>query len=212
VKRHLTSVCQSLYCRPFLVLTLVLLVGSFQASGQDNRTGDEKGFTKYNRNSFSPHRGLFYSFYVSPVLTVDPLGIGGRSTYAIALGTQVRIWESKSADKSLTGLKLKGFYTAFGYEYYPKQIDKVYASLWIRFKTFMPLTGKIDAIYAYGNGRKGLASRVCVGFELKKISIFACGETTGFTSFFGPHPYADSPYTNVGEILAIIPVFTRVEK
>jgi hypothetical protein len=188
------------------------VVGFFQACGQDKLNRDGQGFVKYKRNYFSPHRGLFYSFYVSPVLTVDPLGIGGRSTYAIALGTQIRIWESKSADKSLTGLKLKGFYTAFGYEYYPKQIDKVYASLWIRFKTFMPLTGKIDAIYAYGNGRKGMAARTCVGFELKKISIFVCGETTGFRSFFGPHPYSDSPYTNVGEILAIIPVFTRVEK
>jgi hypothetical protein len=196
----------------YLVLSLVFLAGFFQASGQEKISVDGKEFTKYNRKYFSPQRGLFYSFYVSPVLTVDPLGISGKSTYALALGAQIRIWENKSADKSLTGLKLKGFYTAFGYEYYPRQIDKLYASLWIRIKTFMPLTGKIDAIYVYGNGRKGLASRVCVGFEVKKISVFLCGETTGFTSVFGPHPYSDSPYSNVGEILAIIPVFTRVEK
>jgi len=191
---------------------LVFLVGFFQAGGQDKISLEGKEFTKYNRNYFSPHRGLFYSFYVSPVLTVDPLGLGGKSTYAISLGTQIRVWENKSPDKSLTGLKLKGFYTAFGYEYYPRQIDKVYTSLWIRIKTFMPLTGKIDVVYAYGNSRKGLASRYCVGFELKKISIFFCGEITGFTKVFGPHPYWDSPYTNVGEILAVIPVFTRVEK
>ena len=202
-----------LYCGgQVLVFTLVFLIGLPQASGQEKTSLEGKEFTKYNRHYFSPHRGLFYSFYISPVLTVDPLGLGGKSTYALALGTQIRIWENKSADRSLTGLKLKGFYTAFGYEYYPRQIDKVYTSLWIRIKTFMPLTGKIDLIYAYGNGRKGLASRVCVGFEVKKISIFLCGETTGFRSAFGPHPYSDSPYTNAGEILAIIPVFSRVEK
>ena len=194
------------------VLSFVFLFILFQANGQGTIVWDGKEFTKYNRKYFSPHRGLFYSFYVSPVLTVDPLGLGGKSTYGIALGTQIRIWENKSADRSLTGLKLKGFYTALGYEYYPRQIDKLYSSLWIRIKTFMPLTGKIDFVYAYGNGRKGLASRVCVGFEVKNISIFFCGETTGFISVFGPHPYSDSPYTNAGEVLAIIPVFSRGEK
>ena len=212
VKNLLISAYRQLFCGGrFLVLSVVFLVGFFQARSQEISL-DGKEFTKYSRSYFSPHRGLFYSIYVSPVLTVDPLGLGGKSTYGIALGSQIRIWENKSADRSLTGLKLKGFYTAFGYEYYPRQIDKLYTSLWIRIKTFMPLTGKIDVVYAYGNGRKGLASRYCVGFELEKISIFFCGEITGFTNVFGPHPYRDSPYTNVGEILAIIPVFTRIEK
>ena len=196
----------------FCFLSVAFLIGAFHAGAQNTISVDGKAFTRYSRKYFKPHRGIFYSLYLSPLVTVDPLGLGGKSTYGISLGSQFRLWESKTPENLLTGLKVKGFYTAVGYEFYPKQYDKVYASLWLRFKAFIPLDGKIDYIYAYGYGLKGLTIRYCVGFEVKRITIFVCGEFYFFQALGGLHPNFETPYTNAGEIMAVIPVFTRKEK
>jgi hypothetical protein len=176
-------------------------------------TIDGKEFQSYNASHFKPHRGIFYQFYVSPVITVDPLGLGGLSTYGVSLGSRINLWESKTPDKKLSGLKMKGFYLAGGYEYYPQQYDKIYGSLWLRIKTFMPIAAKLDMIYATGNGLQGLSTRFCFGFEVKKISIFLCGETyKAYYPGLGYHPNSETPYANAGSILAIVPIFTRKEK
>ncbi len=172
---------------------------------------DGKIFNPYRAGHFRPHRGIYYSLFVSPVLTIDPLGFGEKSTYGISLGSQIRLWESKTPENILSGFKFKGLYTAAGYEYYPQQYDKIYASLWLRIHAFIPLCGKFDYIYATGYGLKGISYRFCAGVEFRKVSLFLCGEYY-FYQLLGPHPNSESPYTNAGEIMAIIPVFTRKEK
>jgi hypothetical protein len=177
--------------------------------GQDV-TIDGKAYQPYKAKYFKPKRPLQYNLYLSPVLTVDPLGLGGKSTYGIGAGSRINLWESKSAENNLQGLKIKGFYTAFGYELFPRQSDNVYASLWLRVKTFMPLAARIDYVYSYGNGLKGMSTRYCVGFEIKNISLLLAGTTTRFLSKrLGDHPYLDSPYSNVGSILLVIPVYNH---
>lgn len=176
-------------------------------------TIDGKEFESYRAGRFKPHRGIFYQFYVSPVITVDPLGLGGMSTYGVSLGSRINLWESKTPDKKFSGLKMKGIYLAGGYEYYPQQYDKIYGSLWFRIKTFMPIAAKLDMIYATGNGLQGFSSRFCFGFEVKKISIFLCGETyRAYDPVLGYHPNTETQYANAGSILAIIPILTRKEK
>jgi hypothetical protein len=197
--------------KALLLLPCLVFYGFFLAA-QQNVTVDGQNFNRYNRRYFSPHRGLFYTIYVSPVLTVDPLGFGGKSTYGIALGSRIRLWESKTPDNSFTGLKIAGLYTALAYEYYPKQYDKIYASLWLRVKSFIPLAGRADYIYAKGYGLSGISYRFGVGTEVKGISLFVCGEYYFSHALGGPHPNSESPYTNAGEILAVIPIFTRKEK
>lgn len=192
--------------------TICIILTGITATAQGT-TIDGKEFESYRAGHFKPHRGLFYQLYLSPVVTVDPLGISGKSTYGISLGSRINLWESKTPDKKLSGLKMKGFYFAGGYEYYPQQYDKIYGSLWLRIKTFMPIAAKADLIYATGYGLQGITYRFCVGFEVKSISIFFCGEISGsFYKYLGPHPNTESPYGNAGSILAIIPVFTRKEK
>lgn len=197
--------------RGLLVVMCIVLAGTAASAQKTNIDGKE--FQPYRAGHFKPHRGLFYQFYVSPVITVDPLGLGGMSTYGVSLGTRLNVWESKTPDKKFSGLKMKGFYLAGGYEYYPQQYDKIYGSLWLRIKTFMPITAKIDMIYATGYGLQGFSTRFCFGFEVKKISIFLCGETyRAYQAAFGYHPNTESPYVNAGSIMAIIPIYTRREK
>ena len=194
-------------------ISLLCFILSNTATSAQKTNIDGKEFQPYRASHFRPHRGLFYQLYVSPVVTVDPLGISGPSTYGIALGSRINLWESKMPDKKLSGLKMKGLYLAAGYEYYPQQYDMIYGSLWLRIKTFMPIAAKADLIYATGYGLKGITYRFCVGFEVKTISIFFCGSISGsFYNYLGPHPNTESPYGNAGSILAIIPVFTRKVK
>ena len=200
------------YALRFSFLFTAFVICVFQAYAQNSISVDGKEFTRYRPKYFSPHRGIFYSIFLSPVVTVDPLGFGGKSTYGMSLGSQIRLWESKTPENLLTGIKIRGFYTAFGHEYYPQQYSKTYASLWLRFKAFIPLAGKIDYIYASGYGLKGLTIRYCAGFEVKKITIFVCGESWFYYALGGRHPNFETPYTNAGEIMAVIPVFTRKEK
>jgi hypothetical protein len=195
-----------------LSAAICIILAGIDASGQKT-TIDGKEFESYRAGHFRPHRGLFYQFYVSPVITVDPLGLGGMSTYGMSLGARINVWESKTPDKKFSGLKMKGFYLAGGYEYYPQQYDKIYGSFWLRIKTFMPITAKVDMIYATGYGLQGFSSRFCFGFEVKKISIFLCGETyRAYQAGLGYHPNSETPYANAGSIMAIIPIYTRKEK
>jgi hypothetical protein len=180
------------------------------SQAQNTTEVDGKTFTRYQSKYFRPHRGIFYTLFVSPVVTVDPLNLGGKSTYAIAVGSRFRIWESYTANNKLGGLKLKGIYTAVAYEYYPQQYSKTYLSLWARIQNFLPIAFKGDLIYARGYGLQGFSSRYGIGIELKNISLFLCGELYKADSpRFGFHPNTESPYTNAGEILAIIPIYDR---
>jgi hypothetical protein len=168
---------------------------------------DGKAYAPYHAGAFRSKRPLQYNLYLSPLLTVDPLGISGKSTYGIGAGWRINLWETKSKDNSLQGLKIKGFYGALGYEYFPRQSDNIYASIWLRVKTFMPIAGRIDRVFSYGDGLKGTSTRYCLGFEIRSISVFLAGTTTQFISpVFGEHPYLNSPYANVGSILLVIPV------
>jgi len=174
---------------------------------------DGKSFDKYNQSYFTPHRGLFYTIYAAAVVTVDPLGIGGKSTYAISLGGRLNIWEAKSSFNKLSGLKIAGLYLGGGYEYYPQQYKKTYVSGWLRIKTFMPLVARIDRIYATGYGLQGYSNRVCFGFEIKSITLLLCGETyKSYVSGLGFHPNTESPYTNAGAIMVIVPLLSRKDQ
>lgn len=189
---------QSLY----LAVIFIVIVDSIAIAQQ--KTIDGKDFTAYKSGAFKPNRGLFYSIYLSPVLTIDPLGLGGKSTYALSLGTRINLWESRSPD--LKGLKIKGWYVGGGYEYYPQQFDMVYLSLWLRVKTFIPLVGKIDAIYAFDGTHSGMMSRYCIGVEVRKLSLFLCGTSYGLTE---DQPINYSEYTTAGSILLVIPIYTH---
>ncbi|HTH56399.1 MAG TPA: hypothetical protein VL728_10170 [Cyclobacteriaceae bacterium] len=180
---------------------------------QNTLTADGKTFTRYQPKYFKPHRGIFYTLFLSPVVTVDPLALGGKSTYAIAAGSRFRIWESYSANDKLGGLKLKGIYTAVAYEYYPQQYSKTYISAWARVQNFLPIAFKADLIYARGYGLQGFSSRWGIGIEVRDISLFLCGELyKAYSPIWGYHPNTETRYTNAGEIMAIIPIYDRKEK
>jgi hypothetical protein len=68
----------------------------------------------------------------------------------------------------------------------------VYLSLWLRVKTFIPLVGKIDAIYAFDGTHSGMMSRYCIGVEVRKLSLFLCGTSYGLTE---DQPINYSEYT-----------------
>ncbi|HCW06126.1 MAG TPA: hypothetical protein DGG95_02030 [Cytophagales bacterium] len=192
---------------------VVLVLNGFFLSAQTTTTIDGKSYTQYQPKYFKPHRGIFYTLYISPVYTLDPLGLGGKSTYAISVGSRFRIWESYSANDKWSGLKVKGFYTALGYEYYPQQYSKTYVSVWGRVQNFLPLAFKADLIYARGYGLQGLTSRWSIGVEVKNISLFLYGELyKAYSPGFGYHPNTESPYTNAGGFYAIIPIYSRKEK
>jgi len=201
--------------RRLIILSIALLpigVGSTLVA-QDTKDIDGKTYTAYSASNFKPHRGLFYSLYFSPVLTVDPLGFGGTSTYGLGLGARINIWESKTPPGKLSGLKLTGFYGAVAYEYYPQQYDKSYTSLWLRLKTIIPLAARADLVYSRGYGLQGISYRYCVGIEVKRVTLFFCGETGGpWVTNLGPHPRTESPYANSGSILLIIPVYERKDR
>ena len=69
-----------------------------------------------------------------------------------------------------------------------------------------------DFIYGYGYGMKGVSARLCIGFEVKSVSVFVCGEYFKYYSFGSWHPNLESPYTNSGEIMVLIPFLTRKDK
>lgn len=174
---------------------------------------DGKTYTAYRASHFKPHRGLFYTLYASPVITVDPLGFGGTSTYGLGLGARINLWESKTPPGKYSGLKVTGFYTALAYEYYPKQYDKSYISMWLRIKTIVPLAARADLVYSTGYGLQGITYRYCFGFEVKRITVFFCGETGGpWFQNLGPHPASESPYANAGAIMLVIPIYERRDK
>ncbi len=196
----------------FWISTIIFLLPDAACQGQVIKV-DGKSFDKYNQKYFNPHRGLFYTFYAAPVITVDPLGIGGKSTYAISLGGRLNIWESKSNFDKLSGLRIAGFYLGGGFEYYPQQYNKTYFSGWLRIKTFMPLVARIDRIYATGYGLQGFSTRYCFGFEIKSIAVLLCGETyTAYVPGLGFHPNTETPYTNAGAVMVIVPLLTRKDK
>jgi hypothetical protein len=178
------------------------------------KTVDGQTYTKYKRAYFTPKRGLNYSLYVAPVLTVDPLGLGGKSTYALSIISRITLWESKLAGQQLQGLRIKGLYTSLGYEYYPQQFDNLYASLWLRVKTFMPIVARMDGLYSFGYGKQGIASRFCFGFEIRKFTVLLSGTiySASTVKLFGDHPTTDSPYSNAGAIMLLIPVYNHEVK
>jgi hypothetical protein len=169
---------------------------------------DNKVFKQYKASYFRPKRGLNYTLCFAPVLTVDPLGIGGKSTYALSAVTNITLWESKLNAASLQGLRFKEFYTAVGYEYFPKQFDQIFASIGVRIKTFMPLALRMDGMYSFGYGLIGTSTRFCVGFEIRNIAFYATGTTSGGTiKYFGDPPASRSKYVNVGSIMLVIPLY-----
>lgn len=183
------------------------------SQAQDTLEVDGKSYTAYSASHFKPHRGIFYTLYASPVVTVDPLGFGGTSTYGLGAGVRLNIWESKTPPGKLSGLKMTGFYGAVAYEYYPKQYDKSYASLWLRLKTIIPLAARADLVYSRGYGLQGISYRYSVGIEIRRITLFFSGETGGpWFSDLGRHPRTESPYSNSGSILLVIPVFSRKDQ
>ena len=200
---------------PLHPLSILFVLGYFLVfagvpSWAQDVSFDGKAYKPYKARYFKPRQPLQYNLYFSPVLTVDPLGLGGKSTYGLGAGSRINLWESRSSDNSLQGLKIKGFYTALGYELFPRQSDNAYLSLWLRVATFMPLTARIDYVYSDGNGLRGISTRYCVGFEVKNVSLLLAGTTTRFLSKrFGEHPYLNSPYSNVGSILLVIPVYNH---
>lgn len=174
---------------------------------------DGKTYTAYKASHFKPHRGMFYTLYAAPVVTVDPLGFGGTSTYGLALGARINLWESKTPPGKYSGLKVTGFYTGLAYEYYPQQYDKAFASLWLRIKTIIPLAARADLVYSSGYGLKGVSYRYCFGFEVKRITVFFSGETGGpWFQDLGPPPSTESPYANAGAIMLLIPIYERRDK
>ncbi len=205
------SLAKSLNLAFWMSTIFVLTVAN--SLGQEIIKVDGKSFDKYNQKYFNPHRGLFYTLYAAPVITVDPLGIGGKSTYAVSIGARLNIWESKSGFDKLSGLKIAGFYLGGGFEYYPQQYNKTYISGWLRIKTFMPLVARMDSIYAAGYGLQGFSTRYCFGFEIKSITVLLCGETyTAYVPGLGFHPNTETPYTNAGAVMVIVPFLTRKDR
>lgn len=188
----------------YIFLTIIFIVFFDSITLAQQKTIDGKDFTAYKSGAFKPRHGLYYSIYLSPVLTIDPLGLGGKSTYALSLGTRINLWESRSPD--LKGLKIKGWYIGGGYEYYPQSFDMAYFSAWLRVKTIIPLVGKIDAIYAFDGTHSGMMSRYCIGVEVRKLSLFLCGTSHSITE---DHPINYSEYTTAGSILLVIPIYSH---
>jgi len=186
----------------FLLTFLIVFV--FSESIAQKKSIDGKEFSAYKPGAFKPKHGLYYSLFVSPVLTIDPLGLGGKSTYALSFGTRINLWESKSPD--VKAHKVRGWYVGGGYEYYPQQFDMAYLSIWLRVKTFLPLVGKIDAIYAFDGAHTGMMSRYCIGVEVKKLSLFLSGTSYSLTP---EHPKDYSDYTTAGSIILVIPIYTH---
>lgn len=202
--------------RSFVTACIFILfyTGGISSSVAQQKKIEGQNFTRYKPAHFKSKRGLAYTLYLSPVLTVDPLGLGGRSTYALALGSRVPLWESKLADQARQGLRIKGLYTAIAYEYYPQQFDNIYVSLWLRIKTFMPIVARTDALYSYGGGKQGVMSRFCFGFEIRRYTILLSGTTYSDISYdlFGDHPTTGSPYANAGSIELVIPIYSHKQK
>ena len=197
----------------FLFLIFCLLLTRAEKILAQSKTIDGQNYTLYKAGYFKPKRGVDYSLFVSPVLTVDPLGVGGKSTYALGVGTNVVLWESKSASTSLQGLKIQNLYMGLGYEYYPQQYDKIYISMGIRIKTFMPLAARMERFLDIGENSIGTSARFCFGFEIKKITIFLCGVSDYRVFSKDPavlHPYTESNYANAGAILLVIPVYNHI--
>lgn len=190
----------------------LLAIFTIPVSAQKEQKIDGSTYVQYKPSYFKPHRGIYYSLFAAPVVTIDPMGLGKKSTYGIGLGSRFTLWESKKETPALSGLSVVGFYTAVAYEYYPQQYDKVYASLWVRVKALIPLAARTDLIYGYGYGMKGVSARLCIGFEVKSVSVFVCGEYFKYYSFGSWHPNLESPYTNSGEIMVLIPFLTRKDK
>lgn len=171
---------------------------------------DGKTFSAYSRKHFRPHRGLFYQIYASPLLTVDPLALGGKTTYAAAVGARFNVWESRSPYQKLSGLRVHGFYFGGAYEFYPQQFDKLYSSFWLRFKSIMPITARVDFILAHGYGLVGFSRRYGFGFEVKNMTVLLCGEYQwGYYEGLGWHPVTESKYANQGSIHLIVPLIVR---
>jgi hypothetical protein len=208
VKNLLSLVSMTQYQSSSIVFVFFLacfLCSSFGFS--QTKLIEGKEYKPYSPRYFKPKFTLRYNLYVSPILTVDPLGIGGKSAYALSAGTRINLWESKIPIKSNAGLKVNGWYIGGGYEFFPQQYDKIYGSLWIRIKTFMQFVGRMDAVYSYGYGVSGIGSRYCAGFEIKKISIMCNGEL--FFSNQPDHPRVKSKYFNQAAIFVIIPIYTK---
>lgn len=191
--------------RHSILFALMLL--SVQEVISQTQIIDGKEFNTYRARYFRPKLKINYNVYLSSVLTVDPLDIGGKSAYALSAGTRINLWESKTPMKALQGLKVNGWYIGGGYEFYPQQYDKIYGSLWIRIKTFMQFVGRLDAVYSYGYGLHGTGSRYCAGFEIKKVTILVCGELYGINQ--PNHPHTRSEYFNQAAIFLIVPIYTR---
>ncbi len=195
-----------------LIAMTVMLSASIDVASQTVIDGKE--FKSYNRRYFRPHQGIFYSLYASPVFTVDPLNLGGKSTYGFGAGTRIALWQSRSTPRKLDGLKIVGLYTGVGYEFYPLQYDKVYWSfLWIRIKTVIPIVARFDLVYAFQDNLRGTGTRYSFGFEVKKIALIFTGEVQKFYSpLLGWHPATESDYANQGSIALIIPLYQRKPK
>ncbi|HYC86665.1 MAG TPA: hypothetical protein VEB86_15640 [Chryseosolibacter sp.] len=171
---------------------------------------DGKTFKRYRASDFSAHRGLFYTVYAAPLVTVDPLGLGGKSAYAASVGLRLNLWESMTPHNRLSGLKIHGFYLGGGYEYYPQQFNKLYGSFWLRIKTFMPIVARADAILAHGGGMVGISRRYGFGFEVKNITVLLCGEYQFYQyGSLGWHPVTESDYANQGAVHLIVPIYSR---
>jgi hypothetical protein len=196
-----------------LFLSSVISISTVEHLFAQTKLIDGQNYTRYKPGLFKPKKGLDYTIYFSPVLTIDPLGVGGKSTYAIGAGTNVVLWESKSAANSLQGLKIQNFYMGLGYEYYPQQYDKLYISMGIRIKTFMPLAARMERFIDFGENAIGTSARFCFGFEIKKITIFLCGVSDYRVFSKDPtvfHPFVYSKYSNAGAILLVIPVYNHI--
>lgn len=182
---------------------------------QAQKTVDGQTFTLYKARHFKSKKTLHYNLFLAPLITVDPLGLGGKSTYALSAGSQVTLWESKHNVKLLQGLRFKELYTTLGYEFFPKQFDNLYASLGIRIKTFMPIVARMDGMYSFGDGRRGIATRFCFGFEVERFTVLLSGTIISSNSYklFGDfHPTAYSSYSNAGGILLLIPIYNHKAK
>jgi hypothetical protein len=194
----------------YIAIVLFIGVACFSVSvNAQTREFNGQVYTLYKAKYFKPKKGLSYSFYLSPVLTVDPLGVRGQSTYAFGGGMNLTLWESKSASNALGGLKIQSFYIGTGYENYPEQFDKLYFSFGMRIKTFMPLAARMERIIDIDQGKLGTSVRFCLGFEINKVTVFLSG-TTGWYPY--DHPVYDTKYSNVGAILLVIPVYSHIGK
>jgi hypothetical protein len=189
-----------------ITLSIAIALGT-TAFAQQPSTNDAP-FSRYRASDFRKTH-LNYILYVSPLITVDPLGLGGKSAYAISIGTRINLWESKEQTALLSGLKLRGIYGAVGYDFFPQQFDNVYGSLWFRIRTFIPISARMDALYSFGNGRQGVASRFCFGVEVGQLTLLLSGTlySASTLKIFGEHPVYYTEYSNAGAIMLVIPVY-----